>query len=277
MEEAYKLMEKYGYNAVKSGYVGNMIPRGEHHYGQWLNNHYLYAVKEAAKHHIMVNAHEAVRPTGLCRTYPNLIGNESARGTEYEATGYVSPAHTTILPFTRLQGGPMDYTPGIFEMDINKINPNRDTHVNSTLARQLALYVTMYSPLQMAADLPQNYERFMDAFQFIKDVAVDWDESRYLAAEPGQYIVAARKAKGTDNWFVGCTAGENGYKSTLPLDFLDKDKKYEATIYADAPDAHYLTNPQAYTITKKKVTSKTNLKLNAAPGGGYAISITPLP
>ncbi len=276
LDRAYNLMDKYGYNAVKSGYVGNMLPRGEHHYGQWLNNHYLYAVTEAAKHHIMVNAHEAVRPTGLCRTYPNLIGNESARGTEYESFAGNKPSHTTVLPFTRLQGGPMDYTPGIFEMDMKKVNPNSQGHVNSTLARQLALYVTMYSPLQMAADVPEVYNRFLDAFQFIKDVAVDWDESRYLEAEPGQYIVAARKAKGTDDWFVGCPAAENGHTSALKLDFLDKDKSYEATIYADAPDAHYATNPQAYTITKKKVTAKSRLNLKAAPGGGYAISIKPL-
>lgn len=275
MEKAYQLMDKYGYNAVKSGYVGNIIPRGEHHYGQWLNNHYLYAVTEAAKHHIMVNAHEAVRPTGLCRTYPNLIGNESARGTEYESFAGNKPSHTTVLPFTRLQGGPMDYTPGIFEMDMSKVNPNSNSHVNSTIARQLALYVTMYSPLQMAADLPEVYNRFLDAFKFIKDVAVDWDESRYLEAEPGRYIVAARKAKGSDDWFVGCTANEDGHESSLSLDFLDKDKKYEATIYADASDAHYLTNPQAYTITKKDVTCKTKLKMKAAAGGGYAISIKP--
>lgn len=273
MEQAYNLMNKYGYNAVKSGYVGNMIPRGEHHYGQWLNNHYLYAVTEAAKHHIMVNAHEAVRPTGLCRTYPNLIGNESARGTEYESFAGNKPSHTTVLPFTRLQGGPMDYTPGIFEMDMKKVNPNNQGHVNSTLARQLALYVTMYSPLQMAADVPEVYNRFMDAFQFIKDVPVDWDESRYIAAEPGRYIVAARKAKGGNDWYVGCTANEDGYESTLSLDFLDPNKKYEATIYADASDANYLTNPQAYTITSKKVNAKTKLKMKAAPGGGYAISI----
>ena len=276
MDEAYRLMEKYGYNSVKSGYVGNIIPRGEHHYGQWMVNHYLYAVTEAAKHKIMVNAHEAVRPTGLCRTYPNLIGNESARGTEYESFAGNKPFHTTVLPFTRLQGGPMDYTPGIFEMDMKKVNPTSPGHVNSTLARQLALYVTMYSPLQMAADLPEVYNRFLDAFQFIKDVAVDWDESRYLEAEPGRYIVAARKAKGGDDWYVGCTASEHGHESTLSLDFLDKGRKYEAIIYADADDAHYLTNPQAYKITKKTVTSKTKLKMKAAPGGGYAISIKPL-
>lgn len=276
MEAAYNLMNKYGYNSVKSGYVGNMIPRGEHHYGQWLNNHYLYAVTEAAKHKIMVNAHEAVRPTGLCRTYPNLIGNESARGTEYESFAGNKPSHTTVLPFTRLQGGPMDYTPGIFEMDMKKVNPNSQGHVNSTLARQLALYVTMYSPLQMAADVPEVYNRFMDAFQFIKDVPVDWDESRYLEAEPGQYIVAARKRKGGNDWYVGCISGENGHSSEIALDFLQPGMKYEATIYADAPDAHYATNPQAYVISKKKVTSKTKLKMNAAPGGGYAISIKPV-
>ena len=276
MEQAYNLMEKYGYNAVKSGYVGNMIPRGEHHYGQWLNNHYLYAVTEAARHKIMVNAHEAVRPTGLCRTYPNLIGNESARGTEYEAFAGNKPSHTTVLPFTRLQGGPMDYTPGIFDMDMKQVNPDGNGHVNSTIARQLALYVTMYSPLQMAADVPEVYNRHLDAFQFIKDVAVDWDESRYLEAEPGQYIVVTRKAKGTDNWFLGCTAGENGHSSEIALDFLDNGRKYEATIYADAPDAHYATNPHAYVISKKKVTAKSKLKMKAAPGGGYAISLKPL-
>lgn len=276
MEAAYNLMDRYGYNAVKSGYVGNIIPRGEHHYGQWMNNHYLYAVTEAARHHIMVNAHEATRPTGLCRTYPNLIGNESARGSEFESFAGNKPSHTTVLPFTRLQGGPMDYTPGLFEMDMSKVNPESDSHVNSTLARQLALYVTMYSPLQMAADLPEVYERFMDAFQFIKDVAVDWDESHYLEAEPGQYITAARKAKGTGNWFVGCTAGENGHESNLDLGFLDNGRRYRATIYADAPDAHYLTNPQAYRISSQEVSADTRLLLKAAPGGGYAISIAPI-
>ena len=273
MESAYQLMNKYAYDAVKSGYVGNIIPRGEYHYGQWMVNHYLYAVEQAAKHHIMVNAHEAVRPTGLCRTYPNLIGNESARGTEYEATNGSKPFHTTILLFTRLQGGPMDYTPGIFEMDMSKINPKNPNHVNSTLARQLALYVTMYSPLQMAADLPENYERHADAFRFIRDVAVDWDDSRYLEAEPGRYIVVARKAKGTGNWFIGCTSSEHGHTSTLRLDFLDKGKKYLATIYADAKGANYKTNPEAYVIKKMTVDSKSSLKMTAAPGGGYAISI----
>lgn len=273
LKNAYTLMNKYGYNSVKSGYVGDIIPRGEHHFGQWLNNHYLYAVTEAAKYKIMVNAHEAVRPTGLCRTYPNLIGNESARGTEYEAFGGSKPFHTTVLPFTRLQGGPMDYTPGIFEMVMSKLNPNNKSHVNSTLARQLALYVTMYSPLQMAADLPKNYLRFIDAFQFIKDVAVDWDESKYLEAEPGRYIVVARKAKGSSNWFVGCTSGEEGHVSTLNFDFLDPNKKYVATIYQDDKDAHYRHNPQAYCIRKGFVNRKSKLELKAAPGGGYAISI----
>lgn len=262
-----------GYNSVKSGYVGDIIPRGEHHYGQWMVDHYLYAVKKAADYKIMVNAHEAVRPTGLCRTYPNLIGNESARGTEYESFGGNNVNHTTILPFTRLIGGPMDYTPGIFETDCSKMNPNNKSRVRTTIARQLALYVTMYSPLQMAADIPENYERFMDAFQFIKDVAIDWDESKYLEAEPGEYVTIARRAKGSNDWFVGCTAGYNGHASKLSLDFLDAGKKYEATIYADAKDASWDKNPQAYTITKKKVTSKTKLNLKAAVGGGYAISI----
>ena len=273
MEEAYQLMNKYGYNAVKSGYVGNIIPRGEHHYGQWMINHYLYAVKKAAEHHIMVNAHEAVRPTGLCRTYPNLIGNESARGTEYESFGGNKPFHTTILPFTRLMGGPMDYTPGIFETRIKNVNPENNSFVHSTLARQLALFVTMYSPLQMAADLPENYERFMDAFQFIKDVAVDWDDSKYLEAEPGRYITVARKAKGTNNWFVGCTASENGHMANISFDFLDPKRKYTATIYADGPTAHYEKNPQAYTIKRMTVTNKSRLTLRAASGGGFAISI----
>ena len=273
MEAAYQLMNKYGYDAVKSGYVGNILPRGEHHYGQWMVNHYLYAVKQAARHHVMVDAHEAVRPTGLCRTWPNLIGNESARGTEYEAGAGNNVNHTTILPFTRLQGGPMDYTPGIFEMDMSKNNPDNHARVKSTLARQLALYVTMYSPLQMAADMVENYRKHMDAFQFIRDVAVDWDDSRYLEAEPGQYITAARKAKGTGSWFIGCTAGEQGHTSHLRLNFLDKGSKYIATIYADAPDADYRTNPQAYTITRKEVTSRTVLNLRAASGGGYAVSI----
>ena len=272
MEKAYTLMNKYGYDAVKSGYVGDIIPRGEHHYSQTMNNHYLHAVKEAAKHHIMVNAHEAVRPTGLCRTYPNLIGNESARGTEYEAFGGSKPFHTVVLPFTRLQGGPMDYTPGILETQLSTWSNNK-SYVRTTLVGQLALYCTMYSPLQMAADLPENYEKYYDAFQFIKDVAVDWDDSRYLEAEPGDYITVARKAKGTDNWFIGGKCDENGHKSVVKLDFLDKGKKYECTIYADAKDAHYEKNPKAYTITKKTVKKGDTLKLTEAPGGGFAVSL----
>ena len=273
LDQAYQFMKDNGYNAVKSGYVGDILPRGEHHYGQWMNNHYLHAVKKAADYQLMVNAHEAVRPTGLSRTYPNLIGNESARGTEYEAFGGNNVDHTTILPFTRLNGGPMDYTPGIFEMDISKLNPENTSRVRSTLARQLALYVTLYSPLQMAADLPENYERFMDAFQFIKDVPVEWDKTIYLEAEPGDYVTIARREKGTDNWYIGCSADENGHKSTLSLDFLQPGKTYEATIYADAPDADWEKNPQAYTITHQEVTADTQLELQAAPGGGYAISI----
>ncbi|WP_314286358.1 glycoside hydrolase family 97 protein [Capnocytophaga sputigena] len=273
IKAAYELMNKYGYNSVKSGYVGDILPVGEHHYSQSTINHYLYAIKEAAKYKIMVNAHEAVRPTGLCRTYPNMIGNESARGTEYEAFGGNKVFHTTILPFTRLQGGPMDYTPGIFETEMKYVNPNNNSQIRSTLARQLALYVTMYSPLQMAADLPENYEKFMDAFQFIKDVPVDWQKSVYLEAEPGRYITIARKDKHSNNWYVGCTAHEGGHTSELLLNFLDKGKKYEATIYADAKDANWKTNPKAYTITKQKVNAKTKLKLTAAQGGGYAISI----
>lgn len=276
MEKAYDLMNKYGYNAVKSGYVGNMLPRGEHHYGQWLNNHYLYAVKEAARHKVMVNAHEAVRPTGLCRTYPNLVGNESARGTEYQAFGGSKPSHTAVLPFTRLQGGPMDYTPGLFVMDMSEMNPDNKSHANVTLANQLGLYLTMYSPLQMAADLPENYSKFMDAFQFIKDVAVDWDKSLYLEAEPARYITAARKAKGSDEWFVGNTTGIAPHESDIKLDFLDPGRKYEAVVYADAKDADYKTNPQAYTITRRKVDSKTRLKIKTVPGGGFAISLKPL-
>ena len=276
MKAAYELMNKYGYNSVKSGYVGDILPIGEHHYSQSTINHYLYAIKEAAKHKIMLNAHEAVRPTGLCRTYPNLIGNESARGTEYEAFGGNKPFHTTILPFTRLQGGPMDYTPGILETEVKNVNPNNTSQVRSTLAKQLALYVTMYSPLQMAADLPENYERFADAFQFIKDVPVDWQESVYLEAEPGRYITVARKDKHSDNWYIGNTSNENGHTSELLLNFLDKNKKYEATIYADAKNADWQTNPKAYTITKQKVNAKTKLKLTAAKGGGYAIKISEL-
>lgn len=275
MDKAYKFMKENGYDAVKSGYVGNIVPRGEHHFGQWMNNHYNYAIKKAADYKIMVNAHEAVRPTGLCRTYPNMIGNESARGTEYQAFGGSKPNHVTILPFTRLIGGPMDYTPGIFEMDIQKINPGNTSHANCTIANQLALYVVMSSPLQMAADLPENYTRFLDAFQFIKDVALDWDESIYLEAEPGEYITVARKAKGSEKWFVGNVCGEKGYNSIITLYFLTPGKKYIATIYSDAKDADYKKNPQAYEIREITVTSKTKLTQKSAPGGGYAISIVP--
>ena len=268
MDQAYQLMKDYGYDAVKSGYVGNLIPRGEHHYSQIAINHYQHAIERAADYKIMVNAHEAVRPTGLCRTYPNLIGNESARGTEYQAFGGITPGHTAILPFTRLQGGPMDYTPGIFEMQCSN-----GSRANSTIGGQLALYVTMYSPLQMAADFPENYEKHLDAFQFIKDVALDWDKSIYLEAEPMEYITAARKAKGSSSWFVGSVTGLKPHNSTLRLDLLDKGKTYVATVYADAPDADYKTNPQAYTITKGLVTAKSVLKLHSVAGGGYAISI----
>ena len=272
MEQAYSLMNKYGYTAVKSGYVGDIIPRGDHHYSQAMNNHYLYAVKEAAKHKIMVNAHEATRPTGLCRTYPNLMGNESARGTEYEAFGGSNPDHTVILPFTRLQGGPMDYTPGILETQLKTWSDNPH-FVHTTLVGQLALYVTMYSPIQMVADLPENYAKFDDAFQFIRDVAVDWDDSKYLEAEPGDYITIARKAKGTDNWFIGGKCDENGHKSVVKLDFLDEGSKYECAIYQDAKDAHYETNPKAYTIVRRTVKKGDVLKLQQAPGGGFAVSL----
>lgn len=273
MDTAYQFMKDNGYDAVKSGYVGNIMPRGEHHYSQWIINHYQYALEKAADYEVMVNAHEAVRPTGICRTYPNLIANESARGTEFQAFGGSKSNHVTILPFTRLIGGPMDYTPGIFEMDISKLNPNNNSHVNSTIANQLALYVTMYSPLQMAADLPEHYEQFMDAFQFIKDVAIDWDESLYLEAEPGHYITVARKEKASNNWFIGNVNGNNSRTSNIKLNFLEKGKTYMATIYADAKDAHYKTNPQAYNIKIKKVTSKSKLSQLSVPGGGYAISI----
>jgi len=272
LEAAYSLMNKYGYDAVKSGYVGDIIPRGDHHYSQSMNDHYLYCVKEAAKHHIMVNAHEATRPTGLCRTYPNLVGNESARGTEYEAFGGSRPDHTVVLPFTRLQGGPMDYTPGVLETQLKTWSDNQN-YVHTTLVGQLALYVTFYSPLQMAADLPENYAKYMDAFQFIRDVACDWSDSRYLEAEPGDYITVARKAKGTDNWFVGGKCDEQGHKSIVKLDFLDKGRKYDCTIYQDAPDADYEKNPKAYLITKKTVKAGDVLKLTEARGGGFAVSL----
>lgn len=276
LDAAYSLMNKYGYDAVKSGYVGNMVPRGEYHYGQWANNHYLYCVKEAAKHKIMVNAHEATRPTGLCRTYPNLVGNESARGTEYQQSAGIMPHHVTILPFTRLQGGPMDYTPGIFCMDVSKLNPENHGHVNATLCNQLALYVALYSPLQMAADVPENYMRYADAFRFIKDVAVDWDESRYLAAEPGEYIIAARREKGGQRWFVGGVTNEDARTMTVDFSFLTKGQKYMATIYADAKDADYETNPEKYVISRRVVTAKDKEKIFMARGGGFAISLMPV-
>ena len=273
LDTGYKFMNEYGYNAVKTGYVGDILPRGENHYSQWLVNHYLYAVKKAADYKIMINAHEAVRPTGVARTWPNLIANESARGTEYQAFGGSKPNHVTVLPFTRQIGGPMDYTPGIFEMDISKLNPENNSWVNSTIANQLALYVTMYSPLQMAADLPANYERFMDAFQFIKDVAIDWDKSIYLEAEPGDYVTVARKAKNSSDWFVGNVNGESGRTTEISFDFLEKGKTYVATVYADAKDAHYKENPQAYEIKKYRLNNRSELKQYSAPGGGFAISI----
>ena len=272
LEKAYTLMNQYGYDAVKSGYVGDIIPRGEHHYSQTLNNHYLYCVTEAAKHHIMVNAHEATRPTGLCRTWPNLVGNESARGTEYEAFGGSEPYHTVILPFTRLQGGPMDYTPGILETQLSTWSKNKN-YVHTTLVGQLALYLTMYSPLQMVADLPDNYAKYDDAFQFIRDVAVDWDDSRYLEAEPARYITVARKAKGTDNWFVGGKCDAHGHESTIKFDFLDSGKKYECTIYSDGKDADYENNPKSYTIKKRMVKKGDVIKIKQARGGGFAMSL----
>ena len=272
MEQAYQFMNDHGYPAVKSGYVGNMIPKGNNHYNQWMINHYLYAVTEAAKHKIMVNAHEAVRPTGLCRTWPNLIGNESARGTEYQAFGGSKPFHVSVLPFTRLIGGPMDYTPGIFETDISKVNPNNKSHANCTLANQLGIYVVMSSPLQMAADLPENYDRFPEAFQFIKDVAIDWEESRYLEAEPGEYITVARKAKGTGDWFVGNVTGEKNHRSSIVFDFLEPGVEYVATVYSDTPESNCFTNTYAHSIRQYRCTSKSKFVQDAVEGGGYAIS-----
>ena len=273
MDKAYQFMVDNGYNSVKSGYVGNIFPRGEYHYGQLMNNHYLYAIKKAAEYKIMVNAHEAVRPTGLCRTYPNLIGNESARGTEYQSFGGNHPHHVTILPFTRLQGGPMDYTPGIFRMDISSFVPGHNSKVLSTLANQLALYVTLYSPLQMAADMPEHYEQYIDAFQFIVDVPVEWSESRYIAAEPGDYVVIARKDKNSESWYVGGVSDDNARTMPLSFDFLDEGKEYVATVYADAKDADYATNPEAYVIYSGKVTAKSVTEIAMARGGGFAISI----
>jgi len=275
MDKAYQLMNKYGYNAVKSGYVGNIIPRGEKHYGQFMIDHYMYALKKAADYKVMINAHEAVRPTGIARTYPNLLANESARGTEYQAFGGSNPNHTTILPFTRQIGGPMDYTPGIFEMDISKLNSYNNSWVNTTLANQLGLYVIMYSPLQMAADLPEHYMRFPDAFQFIKDVAIDWEKSVYLEAEPGEYITIARKERDGENWFVGNSNGYNKRTAVVDCNFLDPKKKYTATIYRDGKDADYKNNPQSYIIESKKVNSKSKLKIPTVAAGGFGISINP--
>lgn len=275
LEDALNLMNRYGYDAVKTGYVGDIIPRGDFHFSQSMVNHYQYVVEQAAKHHVMVNGHEAVRPTGLCRTWPNLVGNESARGTEYEAFGGSAPSHTVILPFTRLQGGPMDYTPGILETQLSTWSDN-PSWVRTTLCGQLALYLTMYSPLQMAADLPENYEKYDDAFQFIRDVATDWDDSRYLEAEPARYITVARKAKGTDRWFIGGKCNEDGHQSDLRLDFLDKGKKYVCTVYADAKDADYEKNPKAYTISRRTVKQGDRLRLKMAPGGGFAVSLFPV-
>ncbi|WP_077196214.1 glycoside hydrolase family 97 protein [Prevotella ihumii] len=272
LEKAFNLMNKYGYDAVKTGYVGDIIPRGEYHFSQTLNNHYMHVIEEAAKHHIMVNAHEAVRPTGLCRTYPNMIGNESARGTEYEAFGGSKPDHTVILPFTRLQGGPMDYTPGILETQLNTWSDNPNI-VHTTLVGQLALYVTMYSPLQMAADLPENYKKYYDAFQFIKDVPCDWSQSIYLEAEPADYITVARQDKNSNDWYIGGKCDENGHRSNIKLDFLLDGCIYDCTIYADTKNADYKTNPKAYKITHKRVKKGDILKLTMAPGGGFAISL----
>lgn len=273
MDAAYDLMNKYGYDAVKSGYVGQIFPRGEHHYGQYMNNHYQYAIRKAAEHHIMVNAHEAVRPTGLCRTYPNMIGNESSKGTEYQAFGGLHPQHVTILPFTRLNGGPMDYTPGVFVMDMKENCPTNKSHVNATICNQLALYLTMYSPLQMAADFPEHYMKYADAFQFIKDVAVDWRKSKYLFAEPGDYLIVARQAKDSGQWFVGGVTDELSRSFDVPMSFLDAGENYEVTLYADSEDADYKTNPQSYVISKVSVTSESVVPVRMAPGGGFAMAV----
>lgn len=275
MEDAFRFMSEHGYDAVKTGYVGPIIPRSEHHDGQWMVNHYLRVVKMAAKYKAMVNSHEAVRPTGLCRTYPNWIAQESARGTEFESFKGNRPDHTTILPFTRLMGGPMDYTPGIFEGDLSVYGSNK-AKLSTTLVKQLALYVTMYSPLQMAADLYTNYEKYPDAFQFIKDVAVDWDDTYILEAEPGDYITIARKAKGKDEWYVGGITDENSREATIDLSFLPRGKNYRAVIYADGEKADWRTTPKDYVIFSKKVNSKTVLKQRLAPSGGVAVSIKPM-
>lgn len=273
MDKAYELMNQYGYDAVKSGYVGNIIPKGEHHYSQKQVRHYLNAVKKAADRHIMVNAHEAVRPTGLCRTYPNLVGNESAMGQEFAD---MSPQHVTILPFTRLKGGPMDFTPGIFKMDITSFAPgNQGKKKRATIANQLALYVTMYSPLQMAADMPGHYQAHMDAFRFIKDVPVDWKKSVYLDAEPGEYIVAARQDKKSDAWYVGGVTNEDARDYEISFGFLQPGKEYIATIYADAPDTDGFDNPETYEISEMQINSNTSTTIHMARAGGFAISLTP--
>lgn len=276
LQDAFRFMKDNGYDAVKTGYVGKMIPRSEHHDGQWMVNHYNYVAETAARYRIMVNSHEAVRPTGMCRTYPNWIAQESARGTEFESFNGITPDHTTILPFTRLMGGPMDYTPGIFEGDLSTYGGSKNNKLSSTLTKQLALYVTMYSPLQMAADLYQNYEKHLDAFQFIKDVAVDWDHTYILEAEPGDYITIARKAKGKNEWYIGGITDENAREAVIDLSFLPAGKKYQATIYADGKKADWRTNPKDYVISTKKVGSKTVLKQRLAPSGGVAISIKEL-
>lgn len=274
IDKAIELMQHHGYDAVKTGYVGWIIPRGEKHDGQWMVNHYVRVAKKMADARMMLNSHESVRPTGLHRTWPNWVACEAARGNEFNAWSAGNPpAHETILPFTRLMGGPMDYTPGIFELKMEYYQPGNKNQVHTTLAKQLALYVTLYSPIQMAADLPENYEKRMDAFQFIKDVAVDWDDSRYLEAEPGEYLTVARKAKGSDDWFVGAITNENARTAILNFSFLDPESTYEATIYADAKNAHWRDNPGAYAIRKQKVTNKTVLKQALAPGGGVAISV----
>ncbi len=275
LDRAFKFMVDHGYDAVKTGYVGTIIPRSEYHSSQWMVNHYLYVAQRAADYHIMVDSHEAVRPTGLCRTYPNWLAQESARGGEFESMGGNPPEHTTLLPFTRLKGGPMDYTPGLFETRLSYYNEGKTGQALTTLARQLALYLTMPGPLQMACDLPDNYRRFADAFQFIKDVPVDWSDSRYLEAEPGDYITVARKDKHSDDWYVGGITDENARVAEINFSFLPEGVNYEATIYADGKDAHYIDNPQSYNITTKKVNRKTRLKQHIAPGGGFAIRLVP--
>ena len=273
LDTAFRFMVNHGYNAVKTGYVGNIIPRGEHHYSQWMINHYNRVIQKAAGYRIMVNSHESVHPTGLHRTWPNAIAAEAARGTEFETFGGNNPDHTTILPFTRLMGGPMDYTPGIFQTKLDYYQPGDTRYVKTTLVKQLALYVTMYSPLQMAADIIDNYDRFPDAFQFIKDVAVDWDDSKILSAEPGDFITIARKAKGKEEWYVGGITDENPRKLPIDFSFLDSEDYYVATIYEDGKTAHYISNPQQYNIYQLLVNKKSKLTQQLAASGGVAISL----